>query len=120
MKIYLAGPMRGRPNGNQEAFEQAAKWLRAKGHEVWSPAEQEMVPAHQWDDPVLECLKVDLPALMGCEAIVLLPNWHHSRGARVEVHVASVCKIQVCELYNDELFTIEPEFFYNMRSHETV
>lgn len=39
MRIYIAGPMRGYPNFNFPAFDEAAARGRALGHEIISPAE---------------------------------------------------------------------------------
>lgn len=37
MKVYIAGPIAGRVNGNREAFAQRAKELIAAGHELINP-----------------------------------------------------------------------------------
>lgn len=103
MKVYISGPIAGQPNGNTEAFEVAEEVIRAAGHEPVNPQKifkghkgrctgptimgQYGVDAHRYGCYV----KPDLIAMLGCEAIYLLPGWHSSRGAVVEVQVASIC-----------------------------
>jgi len=41
VKIYLAGPMSYLPQYNYPAFDKAAKRLRAAGHEVFNPADND-------------------------------------------------------------------------------
>lgn len=107
MRLYLAGPMTGIPQFNFPAFDGAALLLRAMGHDVVSPAEL--------DDPVDrkaalaspdgsalsygqgvkktwgEFLARDVKLLAdgGIEAVVVLPGWENSRGARLETYVAN-------------------------------
>jgi hypothetical protein len=42
MRIYVAGPMRGKPLYNYQDFEDATQWLRRGGHDVTSPHEIDM------------------------------------------------------------------------------
>lgn len=90
MKLYLAGPMRGYPDNNTPAFAAAAAELRAAGHEVWSPHENDPVGA-----TMREYMRRDLPALLNQDAIVLLDGWNRSHGACVERHVADVVGLPV-------------------------
>lgn len=93
MKVYLAGPMRGYPRFNFDAFADAAAGLRALGHEVLSPAENDLAMGFDPDGP-LEALNLpaafrwDVEALLSAEAVVLMPNWHMSEGARLEFDIA--------------------------------
>lgn len=101
MRIYLAGPMRGIPEFNFEAFGNATGALRRKGHTVFSPAERDLdagfdptgmtgnedLSEHGFD--LREALGVDLAYI--CEhadAVAVLPGWAKSSGARAEVAAA--------------------------------
>lgn len=84
MKLYIAGPMTGLPEYNFPAFHAAAAHLRGMGHEVVNPAE---LPAP--DDPTWpNYMRGALRAMLTCEAVVLLPGWPRSNGARLERMVA--------------------------------
>lgn len=84
MKIYISGPMTGRPDFNHPAFHAAAATLRAAGWAVFNPAENGLQPDAQWGVH----MRVDIKALMDCDAIVLLDGWMDSKGARLERHIA--------------------------------
>jgi hypothetical protein len=82
MKLYIAGPMTGLPEHNFPAFNEMAKALRGKGHEVINPAELDAgeTMTHSWD----YYLRRDIKKLMDCEGIVLLLGWEKSKGALLE------------------------------------
>lgn len=83
-KIYLAGPMTGIPEFNFPAFHRAAASLRASGHQVINPAELPCPPTFTW----AQCLRQCIAELVTCEGIALMAGWEHSRGARLEAHIA--------------------------------
>ncbi len=107
-RIYLAGPMTGKPSFNIPAFDAATEDLRLRGFDVVSPAEL--------DDPELraeelaspdgnianltgaplhgELLTRDLAIIMdgGIDAIWVLPGWERSGGARLETFTAKAIK----------------------------
>jgi hypothetical protein len=88
VRVYISGPMSGLPDLNFPAFHGAAKRLRAAGHDVVSPAEMddpEDTTEHDWG----WYLRRDLKALVDCEAVVVLPGWKDSKGARLETSVAA-------------------------------
>lgn len=98
MKYYLAGPMAGLPKHNFPYFDRTTKILRSRGYDVYSPHEID----HGEDDGNRgqtkshgEYLKVDLIALLMCDAVILLPGWSTSRGAVVELNTAISCGMKV-------------------------
>lgn len=84
MRLYIAGPMTGVPEKNFPAFASAAKWLRARGHDVVSPAELTLEDGHPW----AYYMRRDIAALVTCDGIALLPGAAESKGARLELHIA--------------------------------
>lgn len=101
-RCYLAGPMRGYPQFNFPAFFAAAKSLRERGYEVWSPAENDVHqdgfdPAKDAAQPMRHYMKRDLPAVLDADFVAVLPGWEHSQGATLEVTVARTCGIPVLD-----------------------
>ncbi|WP_225784689.1 DUF4406 domain-containing protein [Xenophilus sp. Marseille-Q4582] len=88
---YIAGPMTGLPELNFPAFHARAAELRAAGFEVENPAEINADPKAKWED----CMKADIARLVTCDAVLLLPGWEKSRGARLEAHIAQELGLQL-------------------------
>jgi hypothetical protein len=85
-RTYIAGPMTGLEEHNFPAFEKAAAFLRQNGHVVISPRELEAAetgPRKSWE----YYLRRDLKELITCDHIAVLPGWHLSPGASLEVYV---------------------------------
>jgi nucleoside 2-deoxyribosyltransferase len=89
-KHYLAGPMTGLPLHNWPVFEATCISLRSKGFLIISPHELNEGEQHKEHTPErrLHCMRVDLHALIDCDAILLLPGWQKSQGATFEFEVA--------------------------------
>ena len=113
MKVYVAGPMRGYPEFNHPAFHDATARLRALGHEVHSPAEQDVQargfnPAGMnGDEAELGPAGFSLPEALAAELsyicreaelVVVLPGWTASSGAQAEVATAKALGIPVRSL----------------------
>ncbi len=90
--LYVAGPMTGYPEWNHPAFFAMAARLRAAGHTVICPAELHE-PSH--DVPWDWYLRHDLPELVKCSRLVLMPGWERSRGARLEHQVAEALGFKI-------------------------
>lgn len=97
MKLYLAGPMRGYPRFNFDAFETAYLDLTYRGHDVTSPHRMDLNEGFDPDvaDPesippqfVEECVRRDVEAIIQNEGVIFLPGWHVSDGAKAEWHIA--------------------------------
>lgn len=114
MRIYTAGPMTHYPQFNFPAFDAVAASLRRAGFDVVSPAELDSPEdrAAAMASPDGSALSygngikktwgaflsrdVKLIADGGIEAIVVLPGWEGSRGARLETFVGSaMCGLPV-------------------------
>lgn len=121
-KFYVCGPMRGKSDLNRSKFAEASKMLAQRSLIVRCPnytedlldsyqelrnkplsdvlTTQGCVKKYSFDD-LREIITVDMIALMGCDAVVLLDGWQDSYGATVEVALAQFLGL--------EMYTIDDE-----------
>ena len=83
-RFYISGPMSGLPQCNFPAFHAAAARLRDQGYTVVNPAEFGEESGKTWE----QYMRQDIKALCDCDTIYLLPGWHESKGAQLELHIA--------------------------------
>jgi hypothetical protein len=97
MKYYLAGKMTGKPNFGYEDFAEAADNLRKAGFDIASPHEidYDEVEHPRGSLPYKVYIQNSLNLLFTCNAIILLPDWINSRGARIERDVAIASHMSV-------------------------
>lgn len=109
--VYLAGPMQGYEDFNFPLFMAAAELLRESGFEVVNPAELDEDEGF-FEGTDKETFSVtsgarakymvrDLPHVVECEAIALLPGWQESTGSNIELLTALVCGREVWEFFED-------------------
>jgi len=84
-RLYLCGPMTGLPDYNYPAFARAAGLLRGYGYSLFSPAENGL-PAHA---PWVVHMRRDIPELLQCAGVATLPGVESSRGAQLELRIAT-------------------------------
>lgn len=98
MSLYISGPI-SNPDPvlqaqNIERFHQAAAQLRALGHQVVNPCENDRPAITTWQSH----MRADIKLLMDCHGVAMLPNWVASKGARIEWQVAKGIGMTVCDL----------------------
>lgn len=104
--IYISGPMRGVPELNHPAFDSMEAALLADDMESWtvhSPAATNREHGHTPETPYSECIRLDVESLLKSDAIMLLPGWRQSEGARFEAEIARSFGL---EFYEAELWAI--------------
>jgi hypothetical protein len=92
--------MRGIEHFNFPAFDAAAAYLRALGHDVVNPADLDRAQGFDGRGEVTDAqrrdmLRRDVWELAACDAIALLPGWQNSPGARFERSVAEETGIDI-------------------------
>lgn len=87
-RAYISGKISGVPNGNKSLFEMWENRLMDKGYMVLNP---HTICAHLNQETTVweEYMRVNVPAMLKCEIVVLLPKWEESEGAIWEFFVAT-------------------------------
>ena len=95
MKLYTAGPMSGYLDFNYPAFREAEEQLVSAGYDVLCPVDSEehndMGKPQTWDWYMRHALRMVLDA----DGLAVLPGWEASRGAQLEVQVATALGLLV-------------------------
>jgi len=109
MKIYLSGPISGKPDFNRKAFQSAKDKIIKECSpvtdiEVVNPLDiadlinVEFIERGNFREPAWEdYMKRDITELMGASCVYLLDGWRDSRGANVEHFLALTLNIPYTE-----------------------
>lgn len=95
-RLYISGPMTGIPDHNLPAFFDAADVLASLGYLAENPGDNDGrtleaalgnagTTGRTWSD----YLRIDIARLAKCDGVVVLPGWQQSKGANLEVDVAT-------------------------------
>jgi nucleoside 2-deoxyribosyltransferase len=100
-KVYLSGPMTGYPEYNYPAFNEAAKYLRDLGFDVYNPAENEFELDENGEFPIRKAFGEYCQYItQDADMIVALNGWAASKGARAETELGSAIGIPVFSFPN--------------------
>ena len=88
MKVFISGPMSGKPNDNRAAFYKAQEELEKHGYSVWNPAWLAYPNNTEFTKDDMHI--IDFAALRRCDAIYMLKGWKHSKGAQEEHEYAII------------------------------
>ena len=109
-RIYIAGPIRGYEEVNEDAFIRADDFLVELGFEVVNPFESGEgfgLPREIQESPEIlkRLMDFELAAVKSCDAIFLLHGWEKSQGARAELRVALDCNLEIHTEDSGDLLT---------------
>ena len=118
MKFYVCGKI-GKDNPGPETlakFKEAEDMIRDRGYEVFNPTAsglglhaESLARAADYNTSFYqEILLLDLVQLSQCDAVLVLPDWHRSPGAKVEIMLAMALQKPIYyEAPNGRLFTLK-------------
>lgn len=104
LNIYVAGPILGQPNRNEDQFRNYARYLEGLGHYAFVPHDiaawnhnGECPRGYSVEDGHSSAcwIRGDLVVMLTCQAVYMLPGWEWSRGATLEHQVAIMIGLRV-------------------------
>jgi hypothetical protein len=104
--------MRGHADWNFPAFFAASEFLEQQGYTTINPAQLDcdfgyplerlkLLTPEEFQEFLKGAMKRDLEAIQSCDALVLLPEWENSKGARAERAVAEWAGLRVGYLWSE-------------------
>ncbi len=91
-KVYISGAIAHYDIfERKQAFEDAANEIRNTGLQPVNPFDNGIAEDAHWR----EHMKADIKLLLDCDYIYMLKGWELSKGAKLELDVASSCGIKV-------------------------
>ena len=107
LRLYISGPMTGLPALNYPAFYATADVLTRLGHFAINPANgvtDDDNATQPWGYFMLRSLRILRDSAV--EALVILPGWEQSRGARIEIGDAIRRGLMLYRLIGDTLHPV--------------
>lgn len=95
-RVYIAGKVTGQNRIDcLQKFQAAENLIRTKGnYEIINP--MKLVPeGTSWKMAMKICLR----ALITCDTLYVLPDWHESNGARLEMDIAIALELEILNIF---------------------
>ncbi len=97
MKVYISGPMTGKPGYNYDEFARCAGLVRDAGHEPLNPATNfKGATTHPAGRSAF--MREDFKMILEADAIAVMPGWQDSPGADVEVRMCRELGLPVLDI----------------------
>lgn len=120
MKLYIAGKITGLVYEDAlRAFAEAEAEIERCGHTAVNPMKENGLDGdgrpHEW----VEYMERDVPLLLSCDGVYLLPTWKESNGARIEKAIAEHSKMLIVtagfqgkrgEVFSTESKNFQPKY----------
>ena len=91
-RVYISGAIAHYDMAERkEAFGRAEELLRTEGYDPVNPFNNGLPEEAHWKAH----MRADIALLLACDYIYMLKDWELSKGAKLELDVASSCGIQV-------------------------
>lgn len=91
-RIYISGAIAHHDlDERKAAFGMAARYLGLKGYEPVNPFDNGVADDADWR----QHMRADIRMLVECDSIYMLQGWEQSKGAKLELDVASSCGLTV-------------------------
>lgn len=90
MKIYISGKISGQEKRAARQFSKAEKEILKTGHQPINPMKLNQNHDGSWESYMKECIK----ALCDADILVFLSGWERSKGAQLELRIATELGIE--------------------------
>jgi len=102
-RVFISGPISGKPNLNRDAFDHEERLLRECGYETFSPfsitlPNEETI--EEWGGIESErlwqyCMRICVGQIPLCDSMRMLPDWQNSEGAKWEHRIAKMLGLEI-------------------------
>lgn len=94
--VYISGPVTDMPESNRPQFAKAQQMLLSAGCSVFNPSHIEgPIDPLKGDELWAYYMHFCVKALPDCDAVLFLPDWQNSKGAKWEHRIAEILRLQV-------------------------
>lgn len=91
-RVYISGAIAHHDlEERKETFREAERFLALKGFDPVNPFKNGLPDDAHWR----KHMRADIALLLGCDSIYMLRGWELSKGAKLELDVASSCGLEV-------------------------